>query len=482
MTNLTDLFPAVPTYTPAMMQFDGSTGNYRTTTFTSAGNKVTAIIRFSRSSFTGNTKEYMMRSEVGAALERFVCISRSSDYSTTEYADKIHVTVENSGGTQICNFLTEAGWLDGEPHIIFFAFDGDAGTAIFKIDGIDAEDTGFSARVAPTIGTLPSGANTTVELGAADGATDWYGGNLGFFGYREAYLTNWSDFMYADGSPRPLDQIGWTQWNGGTFQTPMMTFDGSTGYYSKTGVTTSGHKVSMVAQIKRASFTGDTYEVIGLVGNTYTRCQIIVISSNHSSLTNRQAKIQCDVQNSAGAGVCKIISSVTVLDDEQHTIRFQFDGDVGTASLVIDGVEVDDTGNPDRVAPVTATLETGAGFACAVGASTSGTLHFEGGIGFFGCRDSLTNWSDFMQADGQPKEIDEIGWQQWGGQPLFWNRGGLMTDNAGSAGAMTKNGTITGPSGGWPSFWNEHGQMSNNLGSAGDMTENGLIVVGDSGN
>lgn len=36
----------------------------------------------------------------------------------------------------------------------------------------------------------------------------------------------------------------------------------------------------------------------------------------------------------------------------------------------------------------------------------------------------------------------ETTWTEWGAQPLFWNEHGDMENNLGSAGAMTKNGTI----------------------------------------
>jgi hypothetical protein len=55
----------------------------------------------------------------------------------------------------------------------------------------------------------------------------------------------------------------------------------------------------------------------------------------------------------------------------------------------------------------------------------------------------LTNWSDFMDGQGNPKQLDEISWTEWGAQPLFWNANGDMEANAGSAGNMSKNGTIT---------------------------------------
>ena len=47
-----------------------------------------------------------------------------------------------------------------------------------------------------------------------------------------------------------------------------------------------------------------------------------------------------------------------------------------------------------------------------------------------------------MDTSGNPKKLDESGWTEWGTQPLFWNEHGEMTNNKGSAGNMTKNGTI----------------------------------------
>ena len=483
MTNLTDLFPAVPTYTPAMMQFDGSTGYYSKTSVTVSGNKTTIVGHFKIASFTGDVVQYL--SYVGQQ-PRSALLAISNDYSTlANRRDKLQFFVFNSAGATICQLISPSGWLDGDPHTYFASFDGDAGSATFYIDGIDADDATNPDRVAPTTGTLDA-TSTIMYAGAGSGGGSKIDGELGFFGYRDAYLTNWSDFMYTNGRPKALDTIGWTEWNAGVSQTPMMTFNGSTGYYNKTSLTTSGNKVTVVARFKHPSFLTATTVARYIVdirgANNRFRPSFVMQPSDAAAEV--QQKVIVYARNAAGTDLCKLLSTVVVTDDIEHLLFFSFDGDSGLATFIIDGLNADDTGYSARVAPTTGTLDSGTGEAL-VGTNQSPAAgrYFNGDIGFFGYREAyLTNWSDFMEADGTPKEIDEIGWSQWGGQPLFWNKGGLMTDNAGSAGAMTKNGTITGPSGGWPLFWNEAGDMVNNLGSAGAMTKNGTINVGKGGN
>jgi len=260
----------------------------------------------------------------------------------------------------------------------------------------------------------------------------------------------------------------------GTAYTPaMMQFDGSTGYYSQPAVTTANNFFTCVARIHGVAATGGA-QTIFRVGTTNLRL-FLEVASGSNQITARAW------ENTTNNQLLYIQGNTVVTDGDYYTIFLAYNADAGTAVMYVNGQDDIDTGFGSHVI-TTGTLSTGSA-TITIGANHVGALLLGGEIGFVGYRDAyLTNWSDFMQADGTPKEIDEIGWKQWGGQPLFWNKGGLMTDNAGSAGAMTKNGTITGPSGGWPLFWNEHGQVSNNLGSAGDMTENGTIKVGNGGN
>lgn len=229
----------------------------------------------------------------------------------------------------------------------------------------------------------------------------------------------------------------------------MMKFDGSTGYYTGT-FTSAGNLVTGIFRFKRASFTGGGAEFVYQADgpSDKTRIGAIVYSSDHAS-ADRQNKLLIVTQNSAGVNICRLLSINNVMDDIEHTVLYAFNGDTGDAVFYIDGIDADDVSNSDRIAPVTGTLESGAlsGFGIA---NLNTTLLFNGEIGFCGYHDAyLTDVSDFMDASGNPKELDEATWSEWVTQPHYWN---------------------------------EHGEGANNFGSASNMTKVGTIVVGKGGN
>ena len=205
------VFAGGDAHTPAMMQFDGSTGYY-SATFNPSGNKTTTVLRFNKTSFTGGAGQYIAHVESAASRDRVAIAAFASDHANANVRDRIVFLVYNSTGTIICYLATLAAYLDGNNHTLMASFDGDAGTAQFIIDGVDADDTGWVSRVSPTTGTLSTTASTPITIGAFVSALNFYGGQVGFAGYRDAYLTNWSDFMQADGSPKALDETTWTEW------------------------------------------------------------------------------------------------------------------------------------------------------------------------------------------------------------------------------------------------------------------------------
>lgn len=223
----------------------------------------------------------------------------------------------------------------------------------------------------------------------------------------------------------------------------MMTFDGSTGYYSDT-YTSSGNKVTVVARFNRATFAGGTRERLCQfnAGGT-ARAALMIHSSDHAT-ASRQNKLVFFSQNSAGTTIVALYSSSDLNDGQDHVVFCEFDADAGTAVFRVDGADEDDTGNAERIAPTTGTLATGSSSAT-VGAASGPSEFFGGDIGYFGMRDiGGLDFNDFMTGS-TPKELDESGWTEWGAQPLYWNEFGEMDDNKGSAGNMTENGTITGP-------------------------------------
>lgn len=236
----------------------------------------------------------------------------------------------------------------------------------------------------------------------------------------------------------------------GGYYPAMMQFDGSTGYYSKASVTTSGNKVTAVIRFNRASFTGDKFErMFAVLGGSYQRVQIYCFSSDYSD-SDRAGKIQIFSNNTSNVALCALVSPSGYLDGEDHLLFYSFDGDAGTATFRIDGDDADDTGHGNRTAPTTGTLDSGASSSAGSGADPSGNNKFGGSLGMVGYRDAyLTNYSDFGTGDS-PAAIDEKNWTEWGAQPLFWSHTGELSNNKGSAGDMTANGTITMTEGGSP--------------------------------
>ena len=370
MTNLTDLFPAVPTYTPAMMQFDGSTGYYNKASLTTVGNKVSFVARFKHASFLGAAKEQRIIGLYDSSYRGLVT-SYSSDYTTTARRSLLSLIVQNSAGSTVCRVFANIAVDDNNTHTLLASYDGDAGEATMVLDGVDVLDTGHAEHTLTT-GTLETG-SMSAEVGRFNAGSE-YLGDIGFVGYRDAYLTNWSDFFYTDGSPRQLDTIGWTQWNAGTFQTPMMTFDGSTGYYTKTQAT-SGNKVTLVARfnlIENPSGTGAQYVVRSSGNTTDSRAAIILSDGNHATPAVRNT-INFLAWNSAGAIICRLFSTEGVnMADTLVTVFASFDGDTGTGVMRVNGVSEDAT-HSSRVAPTTGTMDTGSATQ-SVGANWDGSL------------------------------------------------------------------------------------------------------------
>jgi hypothetical protein len=195
-----------------MTTFDGSTGYYKGTDITLSGNDVTVCVRFNIASFTGGTAQMITSCEgsVGAANYLWFIQAYSSDHASSDFQDKIIILIRNTATTIICRLVTPTGYLDGSDHVLFAAFDGDAGTAVFRIDGTDVDDTGNASRTAPTTGTLDSGTND-ISVGATFGGANFVNGTIGFFGCDDSYLTNYADFMTGS-TPLDIDELHWTEW------------------------------------------------------------------------------------------------------------------------------------------------------------------------------------------------------------------------------------------------------------------------------
>jgi hypothetical protein len=227
----------------------------------------------------------------------------------------------------------------------------------------------------------------------------------------------------------------------GSYDPGMMQYNGTTGYYSKTGLTTSGNKVTVVLRFSAASSAADQ-RLFSVVRTANLRVGVTVKENDHANVDMRN-KLQFICFTSTGTIICRVQSLASVADSVVHTVFLEYDGDAGTAVMRIDGVDALDPGNSLHTL-TTGTITTGASTDFYVGAGAGPALYHAGQLGFVGYRDiGGLDWADFMEPDGAPKPLDETTWSEWGAQPPFWNAQGDMEDNLGSAGNMTKSGTIT---------------------------------------
>lgn len=197
-----------PPYDPGMMTFSSSTYSL-VSSFTTAGNLVTGIIRLNRAAFSGGGLETAARILAGG-YNRMAIYVISNDYATADLRSKVACVVTNSSGTNICNVATTTDVCDGVDHLIFFAFDASTGAVQLYLDGADDENGSYSGRTLTT-GTLPTSASSTAWVGGFN-VSQYYGGEIGYFGHREAYLTNPTDFYHPTNGLQELDESGWTEW------------------------------------------------------------------------------------------------------------------------------------------------------------------------------------------------------------------------------------------------------------------------------
>lgn len=228
------------------------------------------------------------------------------------------------------------------------------------------------------------------------------------------------------------------------YRPAMMLLDGSSGYYSSSP-TTSGNAVTCVFRFRGRPLPGVNQRIVTIRDSGARQRLTILLFSSDNADADRAGKLACLCASNTGTNIAFLFSNsaVNINSTSPKVGMFSYDATAGTAQFIVDGVDVDDTGNADRVL-TTGTLASGAG-TMAVGANNIGpTDYFNGQIGFFGYRDAyLTNWDDFFNSDGTILyQQDESGWTQWGAQPTYWNPHGQMNNNLGSAGNMTANGTI----------------------------------------
>ena len=197
-------------YDPGMMTL--SSGGYYSITQTTSGNKFTMVLRVNRASFTGDTVEYIKQMLIGGG-SRIRMYVGSSDYTgDTTLRNKMYISTENAAGTvNLFRGKTIVDICDSVDHLIFYSVDTDTGQATIYVDGVDSDDTGWGSRVSPTVGSTAVG-STAFGLGAGSGGGLPFNGDIGYYGYRDAYLTNPTDFYHPTNGLQELDEATWTEW------------------------------------------------------------------------------------------------------------------------------------------------------------------------------------------------------------------------------------------------------------------------------
>lgn len=199
-------------YFPALYKFNGTTGRL-VGTYTSAGNLITTVIRLLTGPFTGGGIAPILYHNNAAGRIRTAIHQYSSDFATVNLRNTLQFLVQNSAGTTICRLYTfPTVWLTGIPFMAFFAFNGTTGAATLRINTTTCEDTSHPNRVAPTTGTLGTGAGSLCNI-AYNGVATYSGNIMGTFGFHEAYGLDPTSFSDSAGRPKNIESSINTAWS-----------------------------------------------------------------------------------------------------------------------------------------------------------------------------------------------------------------------------------------------------------------------------
>jgi len=473
-------------YRPIAMKFDGITGGF-VREHTSAGQMIYALGRFRIPRFYGPSFVNGYRTiclgygdgvtQLAHKMHVLVC-SGSRTNQKENY--RLTITARNSAGTTMLTLFSKAEVADNAWHSFLVSWNATTGAFVFKLDGVDADDTTQTGRVLIT-GTMANAASSHVYVGqnqVAIGpvANNWWEGEISHLGYGEGYLTNWDDFFFPNNLPKRLDHVGFTEFGNGVFAPPKVQFDGTTGWYSK-AYTSSTQAFTVVLGFNALPLIGTTRRVFRIESPAgYSTGSLEIYASDHATAPG---KLVFYSANSINSAIFSYNTSLSFDDGLLHLVFFSFSAATGLYTVIVDGQVPEFSAVPTAII---STFGVGAGSGVGVGALESGSQKHNGHISFFGYRDVyMTNWQDFMTHDGKPVEIDEGSWRQWRTQPLLWHKAGQMEESTGSLGPMVKNGTITYVPGSQPLIYHPYCDLENNMGMLGRMRRGGKCapVVSD---
>lgn len=208
--------------------------------------------------------------------------------------------------------------------------------------------------------------------------------------------------------------------------------------YHRGNFTLNGaNKVTIVGRVQITPRGSDSYLYLHEeTSGTYSQPACLNLHpSGHASAPN---KISFRCGPGSGGATCRLRSTVAIADGRPHSIFAEYDGDAGTARLLIDNQNADDTSWADRVL-TTGTMHRGSGTYLGIGAGSTGNVPANGLYQHFGMAFvSGLDPNDFHTQAGAPKNIEADIITPWGGaQPLLWQESAKLDQNRGSLGNLT---------------------------------------------
>jgi len=193
-----------------MMNYNGVAGHYSLVR-TLGSNTYTVVLKFNLDAFSGDKYVAPVNLAVTGGTHRLHCLIFSDDYTgDTSLRGRMQVYVQTSAGGTIVIHESIEVVADGTDKTMFFSVNASAPATTWYINGVNADDTGHPSR-ALNSGGMDTGSGG-ITLGAAVQQDFFFPGRIGYFGYREAYLVNPTDFYHPTKGLQKLDEVGWTEW------------------------------------------------------------------------------------------------------------------------------------------------------------------------------------------------------------------------------------------------------------------------------
>lgn len=196
-----------PIFHPGFMYCDMASSQHFRGSITRTGNKFTVVGSFYAYDYL--TADDTYKRIFLAQGSNPSIYTYPTDHGTDPRA--IIFLVRDNAATAICVIKAETPYAGDDQKINFlFAFDGDNGLAKLVINGVEEDDVTFSGRVAPTAGTLYTGARTVGICGDDSTGARPHSASVSFLSYANAYLPDaYSDFFDTQGNPIYQETTDW---------------------------------------------------------------------------------------------------------------------------------------------------------------------------------------------------------------------------------------------------------------------------------